>query len=312
MRSRLLLILVLALLAGACGPASTAGSVSTGASVDGYASATPQPSFEASGAVPQGDRLRAVEVGRRPHDPTAFTQGLEFDDGRLYESRGLYSRDEDVTLTEIDPADGSTLRAVDRDPTAGDYFAEGLTVVDDRIIQITWREQIAFVHDLQTLERIGTFAYEGEGWGICDEPDRLVMSDGTPTLTFRDLQTFEELGTVTVTLDGQPVERLNELECVGGLVWANVWQTDTIVVIDPDTGVVASVVDASGLLTDEERRQADVLNGIAYDATTDTWLLTGKLWPWMFEVRLECVVGCTPTVTPSHYMRPTDRSPGRT
>ncbi len=283
---------------GAAGPA-------VGAEVTTTPAATVSEESPVTTAVPTGDRLVVNVVGRRPHDAGAFTQGLEFDDGRLFESRGLYAVDESTTLTRINPEDGSTIEEVGRPQGEPDYFAEGLTIVDDRIIQITWREQIARVYDADTLEQVDSFTYEGEGWGLCDQPDRLIMSDGTPTLTQRDRDTFEVLGTVTVTLDGQPVQRINELECVGGVVWANIWQTDTIMVIDPDTGEVQSVVDASGLLTPEERASADVLNGIAYDPQTDTWLLTGKLWPWMFEVTFECVEGCdSPAVTPSHYFRP--------
>lgn len=309
--------LALLLLASACGQAqdtATAPSTAVGSQPPASAAAdplmpgltaTPQPTATFDQTVPAGEEFVVREVGRRPHDTTAFTQGLEFDEGQLFESRGLYANQEDVVLTEIDPTDGSPVRELPRDAADGDYFAEGLTVVGDRIIQITWQTQVAYVYDRDTFERTGEYTYEGEGWGLCDEPDRLVMSNGTPTLTFRDLDTFEPLGTVEVTLDGQPVDELNEIECVGGLVWANVWRTDTIVVIDPATGVVVSTVDASGLLSPEEEAQADVLNGIAYDAATDTWLLTGKLWPWMFEVEFDCTAGCegAPIVTPSHYSR---------
>jgi glutaminyl-peptide cyclotransferase len=231
--------------------------------------------------------LRAVEVGRRPHDRTAFTQGLEFSGGRLFESRGLYADQEAVILTEVDPADGTTIRQVDR-PAGDDAFHEGLTVVGDRIIQLTWRDGIAKVYDLETFELTGTFAYEGEGWGICDEPDRLLMTSGTPVLTHRDPETFEVLREVTVTdRDGRPVDELNEVECVAGRVWAN-------------------VADDRGRFVEGG---ADVLNGIAYDEATGTWLLTGKLWPVMVEVAFECVEGCTPPpppVTPTHYRRPLD------
>lgn len=254
-------------------------------------------------AVPDGEQFRVRVVERRPHDATAFTQGLEFDEGELFESRGLFADDEDVVLAQIDPSDGTPVDQVTRDPADGDYFAEGLTVVGDRVIQLTWQSNTAYVYDRDTLSRIGQFTYDGEGWGICDQPDRLVMSNGTPTLTFRDIDTFRELGTVTVTQDGEPVERLNELECVDGRVFANVWQTDTIVVIQPDTGEVVGTIDASGLLTPEEQQQADVLNGIAYDLQSDTWLLTGKYWPWMFEVEFDCVEGCETAAVPSHYVR---------
>ncbi|MFN3218913.1 MAG: glutaminyl-peptide cyclotransferase [Acidimicrobiales bacterium] len=219
---------------------------------------------------------------RLGHDTTAFTQGLEFHEGRLYESRGLYGRS---ALTEIDPVTGAVLRRTD---LADEFFAEGITVVDDRIIQITWREERAFVYDIDTFAVVDEFTYLGEGWGLClDEAGagrRLIMSDGTDVLTFRDPETFAPTGSVDVTLDGAPLDNINELECVDGLVWANVWLTDSIVVIDPADGTVVSVIDARGLLTPAELAGADVLNGIARDHDTGRWLITGKLWPTMFVV----------------------------
>ncbi|WP_370326697.1 glutaminyl-peptide cyclotransferase [Euzebya sp.] len=267
--------------------------------------ADPSTAVAASAAgVPAGDVLQAVEVDRRPHDPEAFTQGLEFHEGRLFESRGLY---EQSAMTEIDPATGEVLARTDLDDA---FFGEGATVVGDRIIQLTWREGTAFTYDVDTLEPTGELAYEGEGWGICDLPDRLVMSDGTDTLDLRDPDTFEVVDSVVVDLAGQPNDDLNELECVDGLVWANLWNTNTILVIDPDTGDVVSEVDVSALADDagrfvEEPRQGAVLNGIAHDPETGTWLLTGKEWPVMVEVTFTCVEGCEgPTVTPTHYVRP--------
>lgn len=315
-----LLVWVVAMVAAGCGSASgtdvqpTRLSTTPTATAETETASEPRPNASEAPAafsqtLPEGDQLDVRVIDRRPHDPTAFTQGLEFHEGELFESRGLFADNEDVVLAQIDPADGTTVDQVTRDPADGDYFAEGLTVVGDRIIQITWQSNTAYVYDRDTLERTGQFTYQGEGWGLCDQPDRLVMSNGTPTLTFRDQTTFEELGTVTVTQNGEPVERLNELECVGGLVLANVWQTDTIVVIQPDTGDVISQIDASGLLTPEEQKQADVLNGIAYDPIVDAWLLTGKLWPWMFEVEFDCTEGCETATVPSHYIRSRTGSP---
>ena len=247
-----------------------------------------------------GEEVRVEVVGRRPHDTSAFTQGLEFDGDRLFESRGLYG---ESAMTEIGPTSGEVLASR---PLGDAYFGEGATVVGDRIIQITWREQTAFVYDRDSLEQVATFSYDGQGWGICDEPDRLLMSDGTPVLTHRDPDTFAVLREVTVTLDGEPVDDLNELECLGGLVWANVWRTDIIVVIEPDSGEVVTVVDARGLLTEEERAEADVLNGIAWDPGAEVMLLTGKRWPWMFEVTFTCTAGCgVETTRRNHYVRPT-------
>jgi glutamine cyclotransferase len=167
-------------------------------------------------------------------------------------------------------------------------FGEGLAQVGDRLIQLTWQQQQALVWSADTLEPEGSFDYQGEGWGLCFDGRRLVMTDGSSSLTFRDAVTFEVIGEVSVMLDGQPIDRLNELECVDGSVWANVWETDSIVRIDPASGEVTGVLDASGLITPHPALfdPGAVLNGIAYDPATDTWLLTGKLWPSMFEVRL--------------------------
>lgn len=218
-----------------------------------------------------------VEV--RPHDPTSFTQGLILYDGSLYESAGLYGSS---SLRQLDPETGAVLQQI---PVAEQYFAEGLERVEDRLIQITWREQTAFIYDIETFAQVGTFTYEGEGWGLCYDGTDLYMSNGTDHLTVRDPQTFAVRAEIPVTQEGQPVLRLNELECVGGTVFANIWQTDTIVQIDKSTGQVVATINAAGLLTAEERAQTDVLNGIVYLPDSDTFLITGKLWPKMFEVR---------------------------
>jgi glutamine cyclotransferase len=187
-------------------------------------------------------------------------------------------------LREVDPHTGAVLRSITIDSR---YFGEGIAVVDDRLIQLTWQEHTALVYNLSDFRQVGTFTYDTEGWGLCDDGTRLVMSDGTSQLYFRNRSTFELLGKVTVTKEGAPLDRLNELECVDGEVYANVWLTDTIVRIDPSTGNVNAVIDASGLLAADEAPgdEAAVLNGIAYDATAKTFLLTGKLWPRLFEVR---------------------------
>jgi hypothetical protein len=162
-----------------------------------------------------------------------------------------------------------------------------LARVGERLVQLTWQEQVAHVYDLQTLEQVTTFSYVGEGWGLCFDGSRLVMSDGSDTLYFRDPDSFDLLGSRAVERDGTPVYQLNELECVDGLVLANVWMTDTIVVVDPTSGEVLMDVDASGLLAPDEAAAADVLNGIAFDPESRNYLLTGKLWPKLFEVRID-------------------------
>jgi glutaminyl-peptide cyclotransferase len=255
----------------------------------GCADAGAEPVSPAAAPAAPGEVTQlAVEVIERyPHDTAAFTQGLQLHDGVLYESTGLYG-ESDVRTVALET--GEVIDLVELPDTA---FGEGLTLVDDRIWQITWQEQIAFLRDAATLAEVDQVSYTGEGWGVCYDGgnERLVMSNGSAELTFRDPATFEPTGSVTVTRDGQPLVLINELECVGDKVWANVWQTDEIVCIDPETGVVESVVNAAGLLTPEEAAAADVLNGIAAApglttaAGPGTFLITGKLWPWLFLVR---------------------------
>jgi glutaminyl-peptide cyclotransferase len=236
---------------------------------------------QAAPAAQTVQQLRVEVLESYPHDRAAFTQGLEIHDGVLYEGTGLY-RQSDLRIVE--PTTGEVRQRVALPDTA---FGEGITVVGDRIWQLTFLEEIAFRRDRATLAEVGQVGYTGQGWGLCHDPasDRLVMSSGQPELVFRDPETFETLGSVPVTLDGQPLLDINELECVDGQVWANVWRTDRIVRIDPETGVVNAVVDAAGLLTEAEQAGVDVLNGIAAVPCTDTFMITGKLWPRLFLVR---------------------------
>ncbi len=235
-------------------------------------------------AVPAPVSLLDYEVlTRRPHDTAAYTQGLLLDDeGRLFESTGLLGQSD---LREVDPASGQVWRTVASPP---DHFAEGLALVEDELIQLTWHAGQARRYDVDTFELVGTHEYEGEGWGLCFDGERLVMSDGSSRLTFRDPQTFAAMGTVDVTVDGVPVSRLNELECVDGSVWANVWLTDAIVRIDPTDGRVTGLLDLDGIIVPHpaEAESGAVLNGIAYDPTAGTFLVTGKLWPELIEIRV--------------------------
>lgn len=229
-----------------------------------------------TGSVPH---LRAEVIHTLPHDRSSFTQGLELADGTLYEGTGGYARS---ALKAIDPGTGKVQREAGLPPK---LFGEGITVAGDRIWQLTWQEGVAIMRDRSGLAEIGRAHYSGEGWGLCHDGTRLVTSDGSSRLTFRDPHTFAETGGVTVTSEGHEIEELNELECVGGEVLANVWGSDEILRIDPSSGRVTAVLDASGLLSPNERADADVLNGIAAVPGTDEFLLTGKNWPHLFRVR---------------------------
>ncbi len=240
------------------------------------------PSATAAGGGDDISRLRPEVVNTFPHDRTSFTQGLLLDDrGRLFESAGNYGRS---NVREVEFTTGKVLREQANERT---HFAEGLAMVRGELVQLTWKEKVALRWNPDTFASLGTFAYEGEGWGLC--PDRagtrLVMSDGSNVLTFRDPVTFTKTGSVNVTRAGAPLRQLNELECVDGKVYANVWQTNTIVVIDPESGKVTEEIDATGILPADQRAGADVLNGIAHKPDTGTFLITGKHWPSLFEVR---------------------------
>lgn len=223
--------------------------------------------------------LRVEVVATYPHDPTAFTQGLVLDGTTLYESTGLEGRS---SLRRVDVTTGRVLQRADQpDP----IFAEGLAVIGSRLIQLTWKNGIAYEYEKKTLQRTRELGYSGEGWGACFDGQSLVTSDGSDRLTYRDPSTLASRREVRVTAAGKGLAQLNELECASGHVWANVWNTDTIARIDPRSGHVTAMVNATGLLSAAEREGTDVLNGIAYDASNQTFLITGKLWPKLFRTR---------------------------
>ncbi len=226
-------------------------------------------------------RLSIKVLAVYPHDPGAFTQGLVWDGGVLYESTGLYGKS---SLRRAEPMSGEVLDRRQVDPN---LFSEGLAMVGDRLLQLTWHAGIVLVYDLATLELIDEYGFNGQGWGLAYDGRRLVMSDGTHRLTFRDPGDFRWRSTLEVTLAGRPVNQLNELEFAEGDLYANVWGEDRIVRIDPDSGEIDAVVDASGLLSPDEKARVDVLNGIAYDPVSKTFWLTGKFWTKMFQVVFE-------------------------
>lgn len=223
-------------------------------------------------------------LAEMPHDQKAFTEGLELDGPALYEGTGGWGESE---LRDVDPATGAVRRSA---AVPHGYFGEGITVVGDRIWQLTYRDGVAVEWDKASLTPVREVPIAGEGWGLCRDGDRLIRSDGTDLLRFQDTADLAETGSVKVTRDGSPLTGLNELECVDGQVWANVWPTDTIVRIDPASGRVNLVVDASGLWNSGTRTNAQVLNGIAHIEGSD-FVLTGKDWPSSYRVRIATGTG---------------------
>jgi glutaminyl-peptide cyclotransferase len=228
-------------------------------------------------------RLRPQVIAAYPHDAQAFTQGLVLHDGKLYESTGLHGR------SSLRCAKFPSGEACGRVDLAPHLFGEGLAVDGNRLVQLTWQQNVALVYEREGLVRAGELKYQGEGWGLCHDGERFVMTDGSHRLFFRDPRSFQVMSQVEVKLDGARLMHLNELECVGGAVYANVWPTDRIVRIEKHSGRVLAVVDGAALLSASERAElapGAVLNGIAYDASDDTFLFTGKLWPKLFRVKL--------------------------
>ena len=221
-------------------------------------------------------------VNTYPHDGAAFTQGLVYHQGQLYESTGLQGQS---SLRRVELETGRVLRKTD---IPQQYFGEGLALFDNKFIQLTWISGVAFQYDFNSFEQVNTFRYPGEGWGITNDDQQLIMSDGTADIRFLDPTNFQEKRRVTVTDRGRTINRLNELEYIKGEIWANVWYTDRIVRIQPSTGYVIGWIDLAGLLSpaDAQGKSDNVLNGIAYDAERNRIFVTGKLWPKLFEIRV--------------------------
>lgn len=230
-------------------------------------------------ASPQ--RLSLRVVAEHPHDPRAFTQGLLWYGGKLYESTGNYGRS---SMREVRLETGDVTRQINLPPQ---FFAEGLTKVGGELIQLTWREGVAIAYDFRHLRESRRMSYTGEGWGLAFDGHWLIMSDGSDVLTYRDIKSMAVWKRMPVTLLDEPVKLLNELEFAQGAIFANVWQETDIVRIEPGTGKVTAVIDASLLLTRMKLPPRDVLNGIAYAPERETFFLTGKYWPKVFEVKFE-------------------------
>jgi glutaminyl-peptide cyclotransferase len=216
-----------------------------------------------------------------PHDPDAFTQGLQYVDGFFYEGTGLNGRS---SIRKVRIETGEVLQKRD---LPQEHFGEGIAVFGSELIELTWQSRVAFVYDKATFEPKRRFAYAGEGWGLTHDGRNLIMSDGTDTLRVLDPATFNERRRIKVTAAGAPLGHLNELEVVKGEIFANVWMTDYIARIAPDTGRVTGYINLKGLLAPAERARTDVLNGIAYDAAHDRLFVTGKLWPKVFEIKIK-------------------------
>lgn len=215
-----------------------------------------------------------------PHDPRAFTQGLQYLDGFLYEGTGQHGQ------SSIRKVKLETGEVVQKRNIPAEHFGEGITVWKNDLIELTWQSHVAFVYDRQTFEPKKQFSYPGEGWGLTHDGTDLIMSDGTDQLRRLDPVTFAEKGRIRVTAAGAPLRNLNELEFVKGEIFANIWMTDQVARIAPDTGRVTGLLDLTGLLTASERARTDVLNGIAYDAEHDRLFVTGKWWPKLFEIKV--------------------------
>ena len=220
-------------------------------------------------------------VAELPHSTSAYTQGLQWEDGVFYEGTGLNGRSE---LRIVNPATGEAVKSVSLERK---YFGEGITILGDKIYQLTWTAGKAFVYDKATLRKVGEFSYEGEGWGITTDGKSLYTSDGTDRIVVRNPQTFKTERTIEVRMAGRKVNMLNELEWIGGEIWANVYMTDQIVRINPESGAVVGIVDLTGLQAPSDKRwQDDVLNGIAYNPATKALFVTGKNWNKVYQIEL--------------------------
>lgn len=216
-----------------------------------------------------------------PHDPQAFTQGLVFHDGFIFESTGLNGSS---SLRKVKLQTGHVLLKQD---VPAQHFAEGMTIFQGKVFQLTWQSRLCFVYDLDSFNLIDQFSYDGEGWGLTHDQQSLIMSDGTHQLRFLDPRTFQVTRVLSTYSNNLPVMKLNELEYVNGEIYANIWQTDQVVRINPASGEILGWIDLTGLLTSAEQSGAvDVLNGLAYDQGNNRLFVTGKLWPKLFEIRL--------------------------
>jgi glutamine cyclotransferase len=236
----------------------------------------------AAGAQQTARQLTYEVVNSYPHDPDAFLQGLVWYDNGFYESTGLYGRS---TLRRLEFPSGKVVKSI---ALSSEFFGEGLALVGDHLIQLTWQTHRGFVYDRESFKLLREFAYDTEGWGLAYDGENLILSDGSSTLFYLDPQTYQPVRKLQVTMNGRPITELNELEFIEGEIWANVWQKDLILMIDPATGQVRSFLNLKGILAPSDRKGTeDVLNGIAYDSEHKRVFVTGKLWPRLFEIKIK-------------------------
>ncbi len=233
-----------------------------------------------SDVYPKEFTAEAIKV--YPHNTTSYTQGLEFDGNQLYEGSGGRGVTGKSRVMKVDLNSG---KSVAEEPLPSDYFGEGITILEDRLYQLTWQENTCFVYDKNTLETLKTFSYSGEGWGLCNDGQHLIMSDGTERISFIDPENFSLKKTIEVYSNEGPIKALNELEYINGKIYANVYQTNMIVIIDPVTGIVTGRIDGSIIALDH-RKSGEVMNGIAYKKSTKQLFITGKNWPSLIEIGL--------------------------
>jgi glutaminyl-peptide cyclotransferase len=279
---RLFFSILVSLIALGCGPTNGTGPGNSNSVASNAAARVREP-------VP----VYGYEVVRSyPHDPKAFTQGLIYRDGFLYEGTGgkQSGGKNDPFFSSLRKVEITTGRVLQKYDLPREYFGEGITILGDKVYQLTWQEQTAFVYDLKDFRLLRQLRYSGEGWGLTDDGTNLYMTDGTHVIRVVDPETFKTIRTIVVLDEREkPVMRLNELEWIKGEIWANVWQSDQIMRIDPATGRLLGRIDLSDLTEVEHRanRNADVLNGIAYDEAGDRIFVTGKLWRNLYEIKLK-------------------------
>ena len=233
-------------------------------------------------APPRVDKYSYDIINIYPHDPAAFTQGLLYHDGVLYESTGLNGQS---SLRKVEIQTGRVLNRID---VPAQYFAEGLAMFGGQLFQLTWQTQIGFVYDPGSLQMVKSFNYIGEGWGLTNDGQSLIMSNGTNLISYLDPRTFEVRRVLAVNDESRPIANINELEYIKGQIFANIWQTERIARIDPQSGRLTGWIYLNGLLPAEDKiRPVDVLNGIAFDEANDRLFVTGKLWPKLFEIKLK-------------------------